>query len=163
MTPEEKAELWLTIFGVTPNISARTGVPEAHGLAGVTAEPKWDTFNTVPTGKPLGLQQWKDAFALALHLDEAVPGIVAPVPGADPEGFIWLTWRTKDDRALALELRADLTKSAYRWTMTVDGEKRTYETTNANMRPLWECFRTTFGDTKAQRNARRPLDEAAYS
>lgn len=162
MIDDEKADLWLVIFGLNPSMAARFRCSEKPGLADVTSAPKWDRdFEKEPKAKAIGLQQWKEAFALALQIDELVPGLPPPVPGADPLGFLWLTYRTKDEREFALELHADLTKSAYRWTAMVGGTRQRHETSSTNLRPMIESLRATFGETERQRAARKAVDVEA--
>jgi len=164
---EEKAQLWLQVFGVTPHLSSVFRLPETPGLMGITQGPKWDTFNAKPHARAIGKQQWQDAFELAVKLDEVVPWLPVPVIGANPLGHITLTYATKDERVLDLELHADLTKAPYRWTMTVDGNRRADSCGLAtgqkgavvpNIRPLIESLRATFGESCADRASRKTAD-----
>ncbi len=164
MTPDEKAELYVKIFGVSAKLASRTGAKEMPGLMAITADPKWDEFEPTPRARPIGQVAWRELFGLAEFLDGAVSDLPAPTPGADPDGFVWLTYRTTDGRELALEQHPDLTKSEYRWTQVVDGMPRRFECRNTNMRPLIESLRATFGQTAKARAARETLDiDRAFS
>jgi hypothetical protein len=96
-------------------------------LASATASIGWDRDPSEliadPTdlgAKPIPKDAWQRAFVVALAMSKIAN--IAPVPGADPEGFVWLTW-TRGSRGLALELRP----GKYKWTQRDGAGKRTVE------------------------------------
>jgi hypothetical protein len=157
------AELWIAIFGLSGVAASRFGVEPRAGLAGITSRALWDEFSVIPSAKAIGQAQWVGAMGFAREIDALVPGLPAPVPGADPDGFIWLTWHAHDGREFALELHASLVEAPYRWTVTRDGMKRKGDTgplpdREDAMRAVVENLRATFGDRKAEREGVRMVE-----
>jgi hypothetical protein len=159
MNDEEKAALWITIHGIPPEVAAKFQMTEKSGWVDITREPKWDEWEKGPRARGIGKQQWLDAYTAIMKLDESLPGLVAPVVGANPDGFITCTWHTKDGRQLDLEIHADLLRAEFRWSMIVDGAMQRHECRAKNIRPLFECMKATFGDTERARSARKPAIE----
>jgi hypothetical protein len=60
--------------------------------------------------KPIPKNEWLRAMETAVSLCRANPKAGKPTPGADPEGFIWLTWERGSNRfSLAVK------KGVYAW------------------------------------------------
>jgi hypothetical protein len=99
-------------------------------LAMLASTPGWedaDANKTTPGAKPIGLAQWGAAIAAAGLMVEAESRAGWPIPGIDPAGFIWLTWRIADNAELALELHADILAQTYKWTAMRDGIRVPYK------------------------------------
>jgi hypothetical protein len=114
-------------------------------LASVTGALGWDKgaedLVSDPTdlgAKPIPMNEWLKAFFVAKEICEQNPGLDVPAPGADPEGFVWLTWTQGGSRGLALELR----KGKYKWTQRDGDGKRTIESDSLN--DVAESARTVF-------------------
>jgi hypothetical protein len=120
----------------------------------LTSQPRWDGERALPLGKA----QWKGAFERAQEIDRIVPGLPRPVVGADPAGFVWLTYRA-GSRELALELRQSLVEEPFVWTTRRDGMAVTHAA--SDLRELAESLRATFGELEADRRALLglPIDE----
>lgn len=91
--------------------------------------------------KPIPKDVWNRAFVITLGLHRDLPSHVPlPIPGADPEGFVWLTWKSPDERrGLALELRDGL----FKWTHSAPHlEKKTIQSDSLN--DVTEALRTVF-------------------
>jgi hypothetical protein len=125
-------------------------------LSSVTKAIGWDktgediVANPQDTGaKPIAPGEWQEAMKVALKLGVAVAGLPRPTPGADPEGFVWLTYEMGEHRRVAVQLRADRLV----WTMKDALGDRTHEkrfvssiieTRNAAIRDLAEALRVVF-------------------
>ncbi len=103
-------------------------VKDVDQLASVTGALGWDRsgeeliVNPSDLGaKPIPRDQWARAVVVAGMIAEKLPYLDPPVPGADPEGFVWLTWTQGDKRGLALEIR----RNQYKWTQRSSESKRT--------------------------------------
>lgn len=105
-----------------------------------TQEPKWDGASA----KPIGMRNWNEALVSAVFVDENVHGLPVPTPGADPGGFVWLTWAT-ESRRFALSLTTSLVDKKYRWTRTVYGIESSYEADS--WRDVIESMRSTFAES----------------
>ena len=137
MNQRELRELGTELFGFIEN-----GKVTTEGLAQITSSPKWDGANA----KAIGVQQWIEIYTLAQILDRQVAGLPKPIPGADPDGFMWLTWRT-DEREFALEVRPGLlVRNTYAWTATQMGIPRRHQA--AQLRSVVEGIRAVFGSDK---------------
>ena len=111
----------------------------ATGARGWDKDPDEILLNPSDLGaKPIPLNEWMRALLIAGQLSEASPQAGMPVPGADPEGFVWLTWTQGDCRGIALELR----KGKYRWTQRSGEAKQTIESDSLN--DVAESMRTVF-------------------
>jgi len=85
-------------------------------LSAVCSQKDWDEG----TAKPIGQAQWTRALVIVTILQRELPHLPEPEPGADAEGFIWMTWDDGHSK-VALELRDSLVGDAYQWTVTRDG------------------------------------------
>jgi hypothetical protein len=92
--------------------------------------------------KPIPKAEWMRAFVIAVGLSRVAPYLDPPVPGADPEGFVWLTWTQDDCRGLALELH----RGFYKWTQRDGEQKRTHQ--SESLDDVGEAIQSVF---------RRPL------
>lgn len=93
-------------------------------LANYASTSGWEDSSgkkTEPGAKPIGMAQWGAAIVTAGMIAEQVPQAGMPTPGADPLGFVWLTWEFKNGARLELELHADLLAQRYEWTNVRDG------------------------------------------
>lgn len=105
-------------------------------LRGVTSQYGWCEDD--PKCKIIDTDRYVHALTVAIILAKCNPRLDLPVPGADPEGFLWLTYTDGPDRGLALEL----CPGKYRWTQSNMGDKRTFESTSLN--DVAEAMRTVF-------------------
>lgn len=119
---------------------------EMELLMAVTSDIQWDGERA----RPIGQRQWNDAWKCAALIDRAVSHLPKPIPGADPEGFVWLTYET-GGRRLALELHASLLEAPFRWTTIRDGMPMTFSSHNA--KDVIESIRAVFGHTSRARAA----------
>lgn len=91
---------------------------KAHGWA----KDDEDTVLTDPASisKPIPPETWMRTFLLVMGLTKSLPGNVPlPIPGANPGGWITLTWVSPDERRMVdLEMLPDGT---YRWTHKAPG------------------------------------------
>jgi hypothetical protein len=94
---------------------------EMGSLAVVTRQHAWadddQNCKIIPTS------EYVKALTVAIILAKENPRLDMPTPGADPDGFVWLTYVDGPSRGLALELRP----GKYRWTQSNMGDKRTFE------------------------------------
>jgi hypothetical protein len=140
LSPEETARLYAELFGIV-----RNGEVLHEGLAQITCTPKWDDARAAA----IGVQQWIDVFSLALVLDRALPGLPKPEAGADPGGFMWLTWRTKSAE-FALQIHPGLlVRFMYQWTVTRFGVPNDHR--SATLTGVAESLKTTFGYSTTER------------
>lgn len=109
---------------------------ELGALATVTREHAWADGDQ--NCKVIGMSEYIKALTVAIILAKENPHLDLPIPGADPEGFVWLTYMDGATRGLALELRKD----KYRWTQNSMGDKRTFESESLN--DVAEAVRTVF-------------------
>lgn len=121
---------------------------DVESLALATGGVGWDrdTEDTVANpsdlgGLPIPRDQWGRALLIAGELTRANPSLDPPVPGADPEGFVWLTWTQGDKRGLALELR----RGQFKWTQRDENGKKTI--TSDSLDDVAESMRTVFRRT----------------
>lgn len=109
---------------------------EMGALARVTWQNDWaegeETSVAVATG------QWIKALTVAVCIMKAVPWVDMPVPGADPRGWVWLTFSNGAREGLALEIRPD----SYRWVQNALGDKKYYQSESLNA--VVEGMRATF-------------------
>lgn len=119
-------------------------VIETSTLAGMTTDPKWDEWETTPVAKPIGLVQWREAIAVAGLVVHEVPNLEYPKPGADPEGFPWLSWADLNGAEFKLAVRPSLTMGGrfYTWAALRDGCRR--GASSSEMRDVIEALRATF-------------------
>ena len=105
-------------------------------LRQVTSQHAWceDDQNC----KVIPISHYIKALGVAIVLAKENPRLPMPVPGADPKGFVWLTWTDGDSRGLALELH----DRKYRWTQSAMGDKRTFESDSLN--DVAEAIRAVF-------------------
>lgn len=119
---------------------------QANVFAAVCSSAGWqgdDGVPSVPGAKPIGVAQWKGSVAVAAVVAQEVDWIEWPLLGADPDGFIWLTWENaRKDRRVALQLRASLVEKRFRWTITRDGFELQHEADS--FAPLIEAIKATF-------------------
>src|ERR1019366_276596 len=115
-------------------------------LASVTGALGWDkdaeALVADPSdlgAKPIPMNEWLKAFFVAKSIMDLKEALDAPVPGADPEGFGWLTWTQTGCRGLALELRKG---GVYKWTQRDGSSKRTIQSDSLN--DVAESARTVF-------------------
>lgn len=133
MNAKELQELGTELFGLIEN-----GEVKSEGLAQVTSSPKWDNENA----KAIGVQQWVEVWALAQIIHRTVD-LPKPTPGADPKGFMWLTWE-KDGRKFALEIHPGLlVRHMYEWTTTDMGIPTRHK--SVSLRGVVEGLRSLFG------------------
>jgi hypothetical protein len=111
----------------------------ATGAIGWDREPEELIADPTDLGaKPIPKSEWMQALVIATELAQMNPLLDAPVPGADPDGFVWLTW-AQGNRGLALEVR----KGAYKWTQRDSAGKKTI--TSDSLQDVAESMRTVFG------------------
>ncbi len=112
---------------------------ELASLSQVTMQHAWadDDQNC----KTIGISEYVKALTVAIILAKEHPRLGLPIPGADPEGFLWLTYLDGPTRGLALELRP----AKYRWTQNALGDKRTFE--SAHLTDVAEAMRAVFPQT----------------
>jgi len=134
----------------------------AFGLKDACSQLEWTTEAGIKIpAKAIGKRQWDEAYTLVMLLDRLIPGLPEPTPGADPKGFICLTWRSRSGIEFALEIHADQTRMPYAWTVLKDGFKTAFSSAHgprqAGMvfppRPLIESLRAALGETAKQRKA----------
>ncbi len=102
----------------------REFMDEVAPLVNYASTPGWednDAKKTVPGAAPIAMAQWGSAILVAAIVTDAVHAAPWPIPGVDPKGFIWLTWRFQNGAELALELHANLLSQTYSWTNMRDG------------------------------------------
>ena len=119
-------------------------VHDSESLAGMTNKPKWDEWETAPSAKAIGRTQWREAIAIAGIVAIEMPHIQYPTPGADPDGYPWLTWAMGDD-----EFRLAVRPSAlhaggrfYEWDVFFDGCRRGSK--SAKLNEVLEAMSATF-------------------
>ncbi len=88
--------------------------------------------------KVIPITEYVKALTVAIILAKENPRLDMPIPGADPEGFLWLTYLDGPSRGLALELRP----GKYRWTQSNLGDKRTFESDSLD--DVAEAMRAVF-------------------
>ena len=108
-------------------------------LAAATTEPKWDGTDAC---KAIGVRQWKDALRLALLVHDAAEWLPVPTAGADPLGFIWLTWEAASGARVVCKVNPSLIGKRITWTARRDGMDRDFSADHA--RDLIESLRATF-------------------
>ena len=99
---------------------------EMGALCQVTSQHAWCEDD--PQCKVIPVSEYIKALTISVILMKENPRLDPPVPGADPEGFLWLTFLDGETRGLALELRP----GKYRWTQSAWGDKRTFESSSLN-------------------------------
>lgn len=120
-------------------------VQSVNVLASIMSEPQWGDMK-VPDAKSIGIAQWRSAIAVAALVSRECEGAGWPVPGADPDGFIWLTWaNTLQTRQVQLEIHEGAHRAPYAWSQLRHGTKT--EHSSRSVRDLIESLRTTFGDS----------------
>lgn len=135
------------IAALHDRMAARPGwhdfMSDVAPLASYASTPGWednDAKKTVAGAKPIGIAQWGSAILTAAMVTDAVRGAAWPVPGVDPGGFIWLTWRFDNGAELALELHANLLAQTYKWTSLRDGMPAVHTSNSA--RDVIEALRS---------------------
>lgn len=109
---------------------------EMGTLATVTRQHAWAEDDQ--SCKIVGTGDYVKALTVAIILAKENPRLEMPIPGADPAGYVWLTYLDGDSRGIALEILP----SKYRWTQSNLGDKRTFESDSLN--DVAEAFRTVF-------------------
>ena len=71
--------------------------------------------------KPIKFDDWLKAFLITSAIAKALPQLDRPTPGADANGFIWMTYRQLPDRIFALEIHkdGDSSEAKYIWTQRI--------------------------------------------
>ncbi len=109
---------------------------ELGSLSMVTRQHAWCEDNQdceiIPTS------EYVKALTVAIILAKENPRLDMPIPGADPKGFLWLTYVDGPSRGLALELHPGL----YKWTQSCMGDKRTFQSDSLD--DVAEAMRTVF-------------------
>ncbi len=109
---------------------------ELGSLSTVTRQHAWadddQNCKIIPTS------DYIRALTVAIILARENPRLDMPIPGADPEGFIWLTYIDGPSRGMALELHPGL----YKWTQSNLGDKRTFQSTSLD--DVAEAMRAVF-------------------
>lgn len=117
-------------------------VQQVNVLASIMSEPQWGDMN-VPDAKSIGIAQWRSAIAVAGLVSKECEDAGWPVPGADPDGFIWLTWsNTLQTRQVQLAIHDGAHRMPYVWSQLRHGTKTEHE--SRSVRDLLESLRTTF-------------------
>lgn len=112
---------------------------EVTGCVGWDKDPDEIISNPTDLGaKPIPRNVWLRAFLVANPLAKLLPSLDAPIPGADPDGFVWLTWERGSLR-FALEVRAN----KYVWTRTNEMGPARFE--SARLEDVAEALRALFG------------------
>lgn len=109
---------------------------ELSVLSTVTSQYAWADDDQ--KCKIIPVSEYVKALTVAIVIAKEQPHLSPPVPGADPEGFLWLTYQQGDTRGLALEIRKD----CYRWTQSAYGDKRRFESTR--LEDVVEAMRSVF-------------------
>lgn len=89
-------------------------------------------------GKQIRIDAWMKAVLIAHKLCEAHPHIDRPALGADPEGFVCLTW-IDGPHGLALQLRGD---RDFQWTQRDGNGKKTIR--SDSLHDVAEAMRAVF-------------------
>lgn len=118
-------------------------VQQVNVLASIMSEPEWGDMK-VPAAKAIGIAQWRSAIAVAGIVVRECPEAGWPVPGADPDGFIWLTWSSAlRTSQVQLEIHHGAHREPYAWSQLRFGNKT--EHASKAIRDLIESVRATFG------------------
>lgn len=136
------------------NVEMKLLAADIRELMSVTSTIGWDrptdavVANPQDLGaKPVPYSDWHFALKCALKLGVANPWIKRPTPGADPEGFVWLTWNKDEPRQFELAIKED----RFIFIMKDDMGKRTVErrferklvpSVDAAIRDVSEALRT---------------------
>jgi hypothetical protein len=132
---------------------------EMGKLADKTSRPGWDrdvdVLDSATPGQvgalPIGVRLWSEALMLAIAVSMETPGLPVPVPGADPKGFIWLTW-SQDTTDLALQLQQGLlARYSYVWDTTLWGVRSRHE--SVRLKDVMEALQAAFGYRESDRRA----------
>ncbi len=118
------------------DIRAARLAQEMGSLCQVTSQHAWAEGDQ--NCKVVPVSEYVKALTIAIILSKENPRLEMPIPGADPDGFVWLTYIDGETRGLALELRP----GKYRWTQSNMGDKRTFESNSLN--DVAEAMRTVF-------------------
>lgn len=109
---------------------------ELGALSTVTRQHAW--ADDKQDCKIIPVTDYVKALTVAIILAKENPRLDMPTPGADPDGFLWLTYVDGESRGLALELRP----GKYRWTQSNLGDKRTFESDSLD--DVAEAMRAVF-------------------
>ena len=110
---------------------------EMGELAGATVDAKWDG----KAARAIGVAQWKDALRVALTIQEECSWLPVVNAGANPEGFVTLTW-TDEGRLIDVKVNPSLLGPRLTWTARRDGVDGTHS--SDKLRALLESIRATF-------------------
>ena len=110
---------------------------ELAQLSTITRQHAWADDDQ--SCKVIGLSEYVRALTVAIILAKENPRLEMPIPGADPLGFLWLTYLDGDARGMALELHPD---GRYKWTQSNLGDKRSFESNSLN--DVAEAMRAVF-------------------
>jgi hypothetical protein len=116
-------------------------------LASATGGYAWDRDDTETHhidpkdlgAKPIPRAEWNRALVVAILVAQQFPHLDRPTPGADPAGFVWLTWRRGSDR-FALQCHA--TGPRYAWEQATSSSRRTF--TSQRLEDVFEGLRAVF-------------------
>lgn len=89
-------------------------------------------------GRQIDAATWAKAFFTAMALAKVCPRLDVPEVGANPDGFVTLTWVDGGNRILDLQLRPD----GYRWCQQGPTDKRTIQ--SDSLQDVAESMRATF-------------------
>ncbi len=109
---------------------------ELGTLATLTRQHAW--CEDRQDSKVIPITSYVKALTVAIILAKENPRLDMPIPGADPAGFLWLTYLDGESRGMALELHED----KYRWTQSNLGDKRTFE--SSSLDDVAEAMRAVF-------------------
>ena len=87
-----------------------------------SADGENGTMDPAKMARAIPPARWGKAFKLAEDVSDTLPHLPPPVPGADPDGGVWLTWEKSKFR-LALKLL----RGKFAWTMRTDGGESSHE------------------------------------
>lgn len=118
------------------DLRAGTLAGEMGCLAKVTSQHAWCEDDQ--SCKVVPISEYVKALSVAIILAKVNPRLDMPVPGADPAGYVWLTYVESESQGLALELLP----GKYRWTQTNMGMKQTFE--SQSLDDVAEAMRTVF-------------------
>lgn len=114
-----------------------------HALALKTRCGDWDKdgdegeMDVAKMAKPIPPARWGKAFSLARDIDDSVSGLPRPEPGADPAGFVWLTWEREKNR-FSLGLKS----SGFTWEQHTSEAHRIGEATTLG--DAFDVLKATF-------------------
>lgn len=116
---------------------------QAMMMSKITRCSDWDSTGDVgqsdvsKMAKPIPPVRWGKAFQLARDMDDTLPNLPQPVFGADPLGFVWLTWE-RGERRFALGLKSN----AFAWEQHTPEVRRLGE--SQTLGDVVDALRATF-------------------